>query len=112
MHAYETNPIDFGWEHLQTVWEVAARLGQEEAQAAAQGGAAATNPTLAEFLAGWKQAQDSAAAVGWDGAFRHEPRVIWLPEDGRFAPGFVIKQDTDGTTYVATPHPLPHLEER
>jgi hypothetical protein len=34
---------------------------------------------------------------------------MWLPYDTEFAYGFVWKQDNNGTTFVASPVPMPWL---
>lgn len=110
MRAYEIIPIDFGWENLQTVGEVASRIGAAEGKARAEGFDPATDPALSEFLSLWEAAKRLASDAGWEGDFREDPRVFWLPEENRFAPGFVFKQDNNGTTYVVTPHDLAHLD--
>lgn len=48
----------------------------------------------------------------FDGTYRdgEGPRMFSVPSDGRFSVGFVIKQDGNGSTFVASPVPLPHLD--
>jgi hypothetical protein len=109
-HVYEIGPIDFGWSRLSTVAETAAALGADEARARAEGGELHDTPSLEEFLSGWGSAKDAASKRGWEGDFRDQPVVMWLPDDTEFSFGFVIKQDNNGTTYVVSPHPLPWVE--
>ena len=39
---------------------------------------------------------------------------MWLPvwDTYEFSFGFVLKQDNNGTTFVVSPVPLPHLAEQ
>ena len=111
MHTYKIMPIDFGWENLPTVSGVAAQLAASDARAVAEGHSPTIDPGSQELLLQWSLAKDAAAAAGWDGDFRGQPRVFWVPEEGRFAAAFVLKQDNNGTTFVVSPHPLPHLEQ-
>lgn len=56
-------------------------------------------------------AQRLAHSLGWDGTFRDGPFVAGLPMPEADEFGFMIawKQDNNGTTFVASPIPLPHL---
>lgn len=108
-HVYEIPPIDFGWRHLKTVEETARQLGAE-AGAMAITGASGDDPDLQAFCDRWDLAQDLARSEGWDGNHRNAPVVFWVPGDTEFECGFVIKQDTNGTTYVVSPVELHHLD--
>lgn len=106
---YELGPIDHGWENLKTVRETVADIAQNEdvlAQPHDLDGEA-----VRRFVDRWESAKDAAAAAGWEGDFRHPPRVFWLPYDISFEYGFVFKQDNNGTTYVVSPQDLPTLAQ-
>ncbi len=108
-YVYELAPIDFNWEHLPTVEATAIALAGHDAQAAVR----KTNVAGMEsdqFLSLWRSAQDAALSAGWGGDHRNDPVVMWLPGDSEFVPGFVLKQDNNGTTYVVSPLPMPHFE--
>ncbi len=110
-YVYDIIPIDFGWENLNTVKETLSTL------AAADGSEFTTkrndinDEAVLEFIDKWASAKDAASAKGWEGDFRHEPCVFWLPSEINFACGFVFKQDNNGTTFVVSPEPLPWLDK-
>jgi hypothetical protein len=69
--------------------------------------------SISAFAAEWRAALASAAAEGCStnsDDWRQEPSVFWIPMEDGFAPGFVIKEDNNGTTYVISPVSLPHLD--
>lgn len=107
--AYSIIPIDFGWERLQTVEEVAASMAEEKAAEIVHGQPSYSEP-LEKFFSDIKQARELAKKAGWEGDYRDRPRVFWLPDEGSFSYGFAWKQDNNGTTYVISPHPLPWLD--
>lgn len=49
--------------------------------------------------------------LSWEMTFRRDPIMFSIPCEGKFEVGFVIKQDNNGITYVASPVPLPHLKD-
>ena len=107
-HVYQVGPIDYGWHHLRTVRETLEVFAVPcEGSDPREG--VDTTAALA-FLRHWDDAKETALAAGWDGHFRLEPRVVWLPQALEMAYGFVFKQDHNGATFVLSPHPLPHLE--
>lgn len=110
-HIYVVPPIDTRWEHLKTVGTTAADMAYAEAQARAVGERVEQDPSYDDFMSAWEQAQGSARDKGWEGDFRNPPVVFWLPVGDSFQPGFVLKQDNNGTTFVASPVPLPHLKD-
>lgn len=112
-HVYEIPPIDFNWEYLPTVEETAVTLASQEAKVLVREGNLSSIPGMDcdQFLDLWQSAQDEAGENGWAGDHKEAPVVMWLPTDGEFAPGFVIKQSNNGTTYVVSPVPLPHLDQ-
>lgn len=107
-HIYEIAPIDLGWEHLKTVRETAAILLQRSETTSRENDIDASD--LHVFLRSWESAKDAASDKGWEGDFRHEPVVMWIPNDTEFNYGFVFKQDNNGTTYVVSPVEMPWLE--
>ncbi len=105
---YEVGPIDYGWHHLATVRETLNTLsvpceGSDPREGLDSSAALA-------FVRGWEAAKDAAVAAGWEGHFRLEPRVFWLPDALEMAHGFVFKQDHNGRTFVVSPRPLAYLE--
>lgn len=112
---YSVPPIDFGWEHMQTVEAVAQRLAVEAATIAVKG----TSPDFdyeshinyQEFLRQWKSAQEQAQDLGWEGDHRHAPVVFWVPTDNGFECGFVIKQDNNGSSFVLSPVRMPQFAD-
>lgn len=111
-HVYEILPIDFNWDYLPTVEETAVILASQEAQVLVKHGDTNSIPGMdsSTFLDLWSSAQDAARDIGWAGDHRELPVVMWLPAEGEFQPGFVLKQDNNGNTYVVSPAPLPYLE--
>lgn len=104
-------PIDEGWEALPTVdaflanEDVSDRLFPlpEDEDDTGQ---------LSHRRSLWSQAQEVARRLGWEGGFREPPRVMSLPAPGaviRLRPGFVFKQDANGSTFVISPAPMPWL---
>lgn len=110
MFVYEIAPIDFRWEFLHTVREIAAKLAAMDADRLSNLGDAG-QPTCEYFLDSFERAKELAGSKGWEGDFRNDPVVFWLPAEERFEYGFVFKQDNNGTTYVVSPQELPHLAE-
>lgn len=106
------SPIDFGWEQLKTVADTAALIGETSARNRALHGHSFVVEELEidEFLREWESAKAAASSSGWQGDFRHDPVVFWVPSDAGFTYGFVIKQDNNGETYVVSKVPLPYLE--
>ena len=108
-HAYELPPIDFGWEHLKTVEQTAADLAARDAAETVNHGSTSLLPSAAGFIASWLSAKDAASQAGWEGDFRSQPVVFWVPGDNKFDYGFVLKQGNNGTTYVVSPVVVPHF---
>lgn len=113
-HVYEIAPIDFGWHNLKPVSKLAGELAQQQFSTAALDPedrmSNSEDPNVEDFMARWESAKSAARSAGWDGDFRQEPVVFWLPGDTEFVYGFVIKQDNNGTTYIVSPIELPHLK--
>lgn len=104
-HVYDIPPVDFRWEHLQTVDEVRRQLAERRSAGSE------TTFDLAGFDSAWADAQAAAQDAGWEGDHRNAPVVFWVPAEQEFEFGFVLKQDNNGTTFVVSPVELPHLAE-
>jgi hypothetical protein len=108
---YAIIPIDYGWDFLPTIAEVAGQLGKSEAENKMDG--IGNSCSLAGFLQDFDTAREKAKHAGWEGDYRtgHEPRVFWLPMETEFRYAFVWKQENNGTTFVVSPCALPWLDE-
>lgn len=56
------------------------------------------------------KAEAAFKQLGWDGDTREGPYYFSVPGDGKMKIGYVVKQDNNGISFVASPVPLPHLE--
>jgi hypothetical protein len=110
---YEIPPIDFGWEFLPKVTDVAVRMASGGALVAVNEAITSGFDEVTNFAKAFHEAQDLASEHGWESDFREPARVICLPAEysPEFIYAFVWKQDHNGTTYVVSPHPLPWLGE-
>lgn len=110
-YVYELPPIDHNWEHLETVEKIARNLGERVAAQRCMAPWLDEKPDeLDEFISDWANAKSAAEQVGYYDKPRVDPVVFWIPRGDTFRPGFVLKQDANGTTYVVSPVPLFHLE--
>ena len=107
-YTYEIPPIDHGWDNLKTVRETAAALLERSGSTIRKNDV--DDSDFQSFLRSWESAKDAASVKGWDGDFRHEPVVMWIPNDTEFNYGFAFKQDNNGTTYIISPVEMPWLE--
>jgi hypothetical protein len=99
IYAYTLSPIDIGWENLKTVKETLLFLFDT------------CSPFFDKFASEWDHAKTLAKENGWDGDFRTDPAVFWIPtQELEFAYGFVFKQNNNGDTFIVSPRPLPWLE--
>ena len=62
-----------------------------------------------------RRAEDAFKTLGWEGDHRSvkdTPAYFFVPDPASFGmcPGYVVKQDNNGSTFVASPVPLPYLE--
>ncbi|UUZ55312.1 hypothetical protein LP419_05920 [Massilia sp. H-1] len=80
--------MDHGWSFLPTVEATAVDIASREAAFMARGGAAkgilGQEISIASFLSDWEDAKAAAAGSNWEGDFRHDPVVIWLPTESGF----------------------------
>ena len=100
-YTYEIAPIDMGWENLKSVHETLQDVVGRSSSMKLKNDIDATD--MNDFIAKWESAKDAASDAGWEGDFRNEPVVFWVPCESEFECGFVIKQDNNGTTFVISP---------
>src|SRR5690606_19610594 len=89
--AYQVMPIDFRWDHLSTFSEVLAQCQQRDTRALIDPGAHPFRVTSDALREAFDHAQTAARSAGWDGDFRHEAVVFWIPCNEEFKFGFVWK---------------------
>lgn len=58
-----------------------------------------------------ERAKAAFKLIGWEGDVREGPYYFALPGETEMTLGYIIKQDNDGTTFVASPEPLPSLDK-
>ncbi len=102
--AYQLPPIDFGWDSCPTVEDYYATLAKDVFRGYAR------QENLNEFRDNFKTAKAMASDIGWEGDFRGEAHVFMMPDEDQFTYGFAWKQDNNGTTFVISPQPMPHLQ--
>lgn len=109
--AYGIVPIDFGWEHLPSLSDVAATMARTRVKYEPFGNS--DFDAVKKLLADYQHAKELADGIGWEGDIRggDEVSVFFLPDENEFAYAFVWKQDNNGTTFVVSPRPLPWLRE-
>jgi len=72
-------------------------------------GMAAGLSTMSKFIT---MAEKLFREAGWEGDCREGPYFFAVPtDDGMMRFGYIVKQDNNGTTYVASPYPIAHLTE-
>jgi hypothetical protein len=103
LHYYCVDPIDFwigaltGKQLLETIWKgnpsdwhniscVCKKIDDLEANA-----------------------KEAFRSMGWEGDVREGPFYFALPGHNEMLIGYIIKQDNNGDTYIASPVPLPYL---
>lgn len=98
---YEIAPIDFGWERLKSVEQTLLEMFDDET----------CESDIGRFAKDWHKAKELAKKKGWDGDFRQQPAVFWMPwHELEMVYGFVFKQENNGITYVVSPVKLPWLD--
>jgi hypothetical protein len=104
---YVLGPIDHDWEKLKTVRATVADIANYEDEFSEAHDL--NSDAVRSFLESWESAKSAASRHGWEGDFRHDPYVFWLPSETGFDHGFVFKQDNNGTTFVLSTQELPAL---
>lgn len=103
MIVYSLMPIDWwnGWREPSDLFRVNVHQNPERWH----------DP--AEWDELWAKARELARRAGWEGDIREGPYVTVVPQDPGMSalPPVIIgwKQDNNGTTFVASPFPLPWL---
>ena len=107
---YDIWPIDFGWCLLPSVNQTRSII--QKTNAGEDDGFLPAGITLEQFDEDWRTAQIAAKACGWEGDYQPDagPVVMCIPSEGGFACGFVFKQSNNGSTFVVSGFPLPHLQ--
>lgn len=105
---YNIPPIDIGWEHLKSVKETICDMVRLSSLYDSEKDL--DSKELLGFIKAWEAAKELAGVSGWEGDFREDPKVFWLPGDVEFRYAFAFKQDNNGTTFVVSPQELPALE--
>ena len=103
LYCYAIHPIDF--------WPGA--LTGEQLMRITADGCDGNWEWFAQFSAKVHATKSAAEAafekIGWEGDIREGPYYFILPDVHTTCLGYVVKQDNNGATFVASPHPLPHL---
>lgn len=107
MEMYIVEPIDFGWERLRTVAETIADMSKDKSNSIDE----YRYDELLKFITLWQVSLVFIKDKHWEGDFRDEPRVFWIPHDNKFLYGFVFKQENDGLTFIISPEPMPWIVE-
>lgn len=110
MFTYHIAPIDTGWENLRTVDQTIEDLDTVELRANPKGYGPAPDVSVDDFEYAWGEAKELAYGAGWEGDFKHDPVVFWVPVTDGFQYGFVFKQDNNGSTFVVSPVPMPWFD--
>lgn len=114
---YEIGPIDHGWELSETVSQFLRRIGESELlrnierlHHSKPNGDDFGDEVIdaSSFVALYQSAWSECGAAAYD-ELRQEPQVFAVPSEGMLELGFIFKEDNNGTTYVVSPVPLPHL---
>lgn len=105
---YQINPIDDKWDMLATAAETLKKLITTDDVEDGTSTVGISEEAYA-FMHNYMFVLAEAKRRGWEGDFREELRVLWLPHEVEFAYAFVWKQDNNGDTFVASPVPMPWL---
>ncbi|MBY5716282.1 hypothetical protein HFO33_06705 [Rhizobium leguminosarum] len=111
LYAYRINPIDFGWEYLRSAESHRKQLATAFAEQKNSYERDDALKAINEFENLYNAAMDAGHKVGWEGDFRIEPCVGFLPAEVSLAIYLVWKQDNNGDTFVVSPMEMAWLEE-
>jgi len=109
-YTYRIEPLDFGWDFLTSVKEhlkdiVASIYSKAPLD---------TETPINDFLRAYRSATETAKLIGWEGDFRNDPCVTFVPDGdygfGGLARIFIFKQDNNGDTFVLSEVRLNYLE--
>jgi hypothetical protein len=102
LHCYHACPIDW-WDGALTANELLSKMSPKSDAVDLSCAAA----RLAEIEA---DARVAFREIGWEGDVSEGPYFFCLPDEGYCSLGYMLKQSNNGSTFVASPQPLPWLE--
>lgn len=103
LFCYHIAPIDF-WDGALTASQLISNMGERVSTWEVYSVAHALHELEV-------RAQQAFRKIGWEGDVRTGPLFFALPGDNTMELGCMIKQDNNGSTFIASPHPLPWLAE-
>lgn len=103
LHCYHISPIDF-WAGALSVKGIVAALDDYECAPDH------LKRVLNDLAALEKLAKSGFRKLGWEGDATAGPSYFALPSETEFVFGYALKQSNNGSTFVASPHPLPWLD--
>ena len=104
LYCYYIPPIDYwfgaitGDQLLATVW----REGNENWESIA-----AISQEVVKLKT---EAEAAFKTIGWEGDVREGPYFFALPGEVEMSLGYMLKQDNDGSCFIASPCELPNLD--
>jgi len=114
LYCYRALPIDL-WHGALTAKALIAELPDESSPHVPLRGESSPK-NIAQFLRRVteleKRAHEGFKKLGWEGDIREGPYFFCLPGETQLALGYMLKQDNNGTTFVASPHPLPWVADQ
>lgn len=104
LYCYHTPPIDFWYGALnhEQLFDVIAHHSPSMRWLV---------DMLDEIEAVASAAQSGFKQVGWEGDISEGPFFFFVPSELEMKCGYVLKQSNNGSTFVASPHPMPWLAE-
>lgn len=109
LFAYRINPVDFGWEDLLPADEYRRRLALRYAECDHVYERQELLDRIQQFETFFAAAMDAGQEVGWEGDFRKEPHVGFVPVEVSMSSYIIWKQDNNGDTFVVSHLELPWL---
>lgn len=104
IYCYKLPPIDF-WEGAMTGGDLLSTMRTWRGDLGAVIGYLSSVDELE------RSAQDGFRELHWEGDIREGPYYFAVPGEADMIPGYALKQDNNGTTFVACTVELPHLDE-
>lgn len=111
LYVYQIAPMDFGWDRLIHVDQYVASLAISDKEERLINEEVLFGTGILSFYAFLHRALRAGRKVGWDGNFRDEPHVGFLPASNEPIIFLVWKHDNNGDTFVACTMELPYLEK-